>query len=181
MADPLADFNFSSSDGLFVSFKSGEPVKLRVLTKDPLVSIDKFGNTRFAFVVWNYNLGKAQILNRGASIAKELQALHLDEDFGANIQKIDVKITATGEGKETRYSVQGLQNSANLKSDALEEAKQIDLPAVIKNGIRMSELNKGEKLPEVETESEKTVVTDAEPVIEDINDDEEINLDDIPF
>ncbi|MCA9333682.1 hypothetical protein KC963_01415 [Candidatus Saccharibacteria bacterium] len=176
--DPLAEFVFNDSgDDLFVSFKPDEGIKFRILTTDPLVSIDKFGNTRYAFVVWNYQLGKAQVLNKGTMIAKEIQRLHVDPDFGANIQKIDIKITATGEGKETRYSVQALSTNSSLTQEAIEEASKIKLDEIIKNGTRMSALNSGQSMP---VASEPTPEHLPEPMPEDIPD-EPINLDDIPF
>ncbi|HWT40039.1 MAG TPA: hypothetical protein VN081_02090, partial [Dongiaceae bacterium] len=126
MSDPLSNYNFGSgSSGLYVS---EFPVKLRVLTTDPVVHMEeKYGSTKFAFIVWNHDLGKAQILDRGSSIAKAIQELHNDEDYGADIQKIDIKITSTGEGKETRYAVTPLPKSIELTKDQIKEAADIDL------------------------------------------------------
>lgn len=172
MADAFRDFKpENSGGGLFVKIDEDNPVKLRVLTVDPLINVDEtYGATRFAFVVYNFTEGKAQILNKGWSIAGELQKIHLDEDFGADIQKVDVKITATGSGKETRYSVNPLPNAQKLTDEQLAEVIEIDLEKVIKNGTRMSEVNAGKKsYPKAK-----------EVVIEDIPD-EEVNLDEIPF
>ena len=164
--------------GLFTSLTDGSPVKLRVLTIDPMVSKDKWGGTKFAFIVWNYTEDKAQILNKGISIAKEIRRLHLDEDYGANIQKMGVKITTTGQLKETKYSVDPLPNVDELTKEQVAEAKKIRLEDAIKLGQRYSKINSVDEL-----ESPEEVITEVEEtqdvVIDD--DDEDVDLSDIPF
>jgi hypothetical protein len=173
--DALRDFKFKSEGGsdLYVVIKEGEPQKLRVLTLDPIVHLDKFGNTRYAFVVYNYTAQKAQILAKGSSIAKPLSDLHNDEDYEA-LNKIDIKISATGEGMETRYQINVLPKTETLTPEQIKEAANIKLEEIIKNGIRMSEINKGTPMPKVEETSDNYPVTD-----EDMT--EEINLSEIPF
>lgn len=178
MSDALSGYNFSSgSSGLWVD---EFPVKLRVLTTDPLVHVEaKYGSTKFAFVVFNHDAGKAQILDRGASIAEAIQKLHLDEDYGADVQKIDIKISKTGEGKDTRYSVTPLPKAIELTNEQIKEATTIDLPGKIKNGVRMSAINNG-----ADTPMPLVVVTDAiyqDVLIEDFDEAEPVNLADIPF
>lgn len=180
MKDPLAEFVFAEneSQSLFLSVKKGDSIKLRVLTTDPVVSKDKYGNTRFAFIVWNYTENKAQILNKGASIARPIQQLHLDEDYGANIQKIDIKLIATSTGsedKDVEYTLTPLPKAETLTVEQIKEAEKIKLDEIIKNGTRMSEINQGAPVKSVEPE-----VPQADTVHE-VQDDEPINLDDIPF
>lgn len=164
--------------GLFVKVKEGEPQTLRILTLDPLVSRDQWGNTRYSFIVWNWTAEKAQILSKGPGIVKQLQAIHLDEDFEP-LNKLDIKLIATGEGLETRYSVQVLQKAKELTNDMIKEAQAIKLEEKIEGGIRLSAINEGEELPtELPAESgyEK-----ARAQADKIKGEDEVNLDDIPF
>lgn len=156
-------------------FLSDFPAKIRVLTLDPLVSMDNYGNTRYAFVVWHHDENKPKILNKGPSFAKRFQEIHLDEDFGSDVRKIDLKVTVSGTGKETRYTITPIGNPYDLPNEKVKEAASVQMQSVIKNGIRLSELNNGAKVPanEVGLEPQDTVV--------DVNDDEEISLNDIPF
>lgn len=175
--DALKDYKFKEGGGgdLFVAIKDGAPQKLRVLTLDPVVHIDKFGNTRYAFVVYNYTEGKAMILDKGTSIAKQLSTLHTDEDYD-DLNKIDVKISATGEGMETRYSVNVLPKTETLTVDQIKECSGLKLEEVIKNGVRMSDVNEGTPIPEQEqTEVKKDKVDEV------FDGDEPINLSDVPF
>jgi len=176
--DALRDKNIpGSGGGLFTKLTEGNPIKLRVLTTDPMVTRDKWGNTRFAFVVWNYTEEKAQILNKGSSIASEIKRLHLDEDYGANIQEIGIKITTKGQLKDTRYSVDPLPNIEKLTKKQLEELKKVDLEKAVKNGVRLSELESEEDIPvNPNLEVERT----EDVVIEDI-DEEEVDLSEIPL
>ena len=181
MTDALAGYEFKTSGGdLFTNFTSGETVKLRVLTVDPLIVLDKFGNTKFAFIIWNYNESKAQILNKGATVAKAIQALHLNKDWGNNIQAIDIGITATGEGMDTRYSVIPYPNSVTLSNDKIEEARKIDLNKVFPGAIRMSEAAKGAK-PVSEDQLLKPITAENISEIFPENDSQEIDLSEIPF
>ena len=174
MSDPLKDYQFPESDGgLFVKITEDKPIKLRVLTNDPLIHVDKFSNTRFAFVVWNWTEGKAQILDKGASIARPIQKIHVDEDFGADIQKVDIKITATGSGKETTYDVNVLNAAQDLTQKMVDEAKQINLEEIFKNGTRMSQANNGTKVQQYSGSE------DVE--IDDVDEDNPVDLTDIPF
>lgn len=181
MSDALKTFKFESGGDLFVKITEDKPVKLRVLTTDPLVSYDQWGNLRFSFVVWNFTENKAQVLNKGASIAQPIQGLHMDEDYGADIQKLDIKVTATGSGKETKYTVNPLPKSEELTDEMIKQAKKIDLEKIIKDGKRMSALNEGEKLSLPQAVREEPEEESEETVIEDINEDEPVDLSDIPF
>ena len=195
MSDPLAGFDFGGgASGLFTKFKSGSPVKVRVLTTDPLVVLDKFGNTRYAFIIWNFTEDKAQILNRGSSIASEIQKLHNNVDWGNDVQKIDIQIEANGEGKETRYTVTPLPKATQLTPEQIAEAKKIDLTAKLPGGIRLSKFIEGDRPeaqgdePAEETSGYEQAKAQADRIrggndvpLEDINDDEPIDLSEIPF
>jgi hypothetical protein len=177
------DFNKVTGGGLFLKFEAGKPVTLRVLTTDPIVSQTPFTDkitgettlsTRFGFIVYNFTDKAAQILQASPSVAKKIGDFHRDPDFGADIKKIDVKISPTGEGLERRYDIQVLPKANDLTTDMVKEAAAIDLPEKVK-GYRMSEWE----------EKQKAKLADPTPqdLGLDSNDlgDEPINLDDIPF
>lgn len=162
----------ANGGGLFLT---DFPAKIRVFTLDPLLAQDKFGNTRYAFVVWHFDEDKPKILNKGPSFYNRFLAIHNDEDWGADIRKIDIKITAEGSGKDTRYSISPLPKSESLTNDQIREAAKIRLEDVIKNGVRLSEINKGARVPTIQLEPEFTQ-SDAGEM-----DGAEVNLNDIPF
>lgn len=208
--DALSTFDFDkvAGAGLFVKFQAGKPITVRVLTIDPIVSSTEFTDkqtgevtlsTRFAFIIYNFTEEKAQILQASPAMARKIGELHVDPDFGANIRKIDIKISPTGEGKERRYDIQVLPTPKDLTADMVKEAQNLPLEEKVK-GDRMSlydpnaarepnkaaeQGNDGEPLPEepsgydtAKAEAEKHRKDDV--VIEDIGE-EPINLDDIPF
>ena len=174
------------SKGKFGSdlFLTDFPVKIRVLTLDPMVYVDKWANTKYAFIVFNLDEDKAQILDKTGGFAKRFQEIHMDEDFGADLRKIDIKITTNGKsGKETRYTISPIGTPADLSMAQIKDAASIKLEEIIKkkapNALRLSEINDGSKLPEPMDE-EPTPEEPQDVVIEDIGD-EPINLSDIPF
>lgn len=201
--DALKTSKFPASEGLFVRLSSDtSPRKLRILTRDPLVSKDKWGNTRFGFVVYDYTAEKGRILNSTPGLAKEIAKLHNNEDWGGDIRKIDVHIETEGAGLETRHSLTPLPKTTELTNEQIKQCAAIKLEEKIENGDRMSVYdpkdfettmsqeevenvegsglekarNMAKKIKDDNAEEETT----DEPVIEDIGD-EPINLDDIPF
>lgn len=157
MTDALSNLKFEES-GSFVKFKADVPYKLRVWSTNPIIhdnvyedpkSGEKSISTKYAFAVWNFTLGREQILDAGATITKSISQLHQDEDYGADITKVDLKITPTGEMLERRYDVQVLPKPADLDKEQETKLNELDsgLENVIKNGIRAQEYNKGKAVP----------------------------------
>lgn len=197
-ADALSKFDFSRvvKPGKFLKFQAGKPLTLRVLTVDPLVYETKYEDkitqeitlsTRFAFVVYNFTDSMAQILQATPNMAKKIGDLHTDEDFGANIRNIDIKISPTGEKLERRYDIQVLPKTRELTNEQIKECAVIKLEDAIEGDHqRMSFYKPGEAIPgtdsgEAEVQAkENAEKTEEDPVIEDIGN-EPINLDDIPF
>jgi hypothetical protein len=211
--DALSNFDFDqfTGSGLFLKFKADKPVTVRVLTLDPVVSQTEFTdkktgevnlNSRFHFIVYNFTESKAQILGASPAMARKFGELHIDEDFGANIRNIDIKITPTGEGLERRYDIQVLPNTKTLTAEMIKDAQTIDLDKQVNDGKgRMSAWNQdmtGDKVGSGGSDkqmsgyeqakaqaamlgsSKQESVAEPDPIVEDIGD-EPINLDDIPF
>lgn len=172
----------SGSGGLFFKVSPGDSAKIRVLTTDPYVTKDKWGNTRFGFVIYNFTEGKAQILSKGPGFASKIQALHNDEDWNADIQKIDLKVSCESTGpdiKDIKYDINPLPKTETLTKDQIAEAQKINLEEVIKDmGARLSTLQSPDDLPE-----NKEVLSDTneDVVVEDMDEDEPVDLSDIPF
>jgi len=189
--DGLRDFKFAG--GLFIKLNSDDsPRKLRIVTTDPVVSMDKFGNTRFGFIAWDYNNDKAGILNTTPGVAKQVQAIHQDEDFGANIKNTDIKITTTGTGIESRHTVTALPTSETLTNEMIGKLREIDLDAKIEEGQRMTYYKPQDEIDQTSGyDKAKAVAADiksgankAFPDAVEVSDEEveeKINLDDIPF
>lgn len=190
------NFNRVVGSGPFVKFRDGVPLTLRILTTDPVISETEFTDrktgeitlsTRFAFVVYNFTEEKAQILQVSPVMARKFGDYHNDPDFGANIRKVDIKITPTGEGLERRYDIQVLPTAKDLTNTMIKEAQAIDLDGTVKNSRgRMSEYNKEETAKKDPTAAEqeradKSAADKPDPIIEDVDGEEPINLDDIPF
>ncbi len=190
-ADSLRDFDFSkvSKPGKFLKFEAGKPVTIRVLTKDPVVQEKEFTakngdinlSTKFCFIVWNFTAERAQILSATPKMATTFQRIAKDEDFGADLQRCDIKISPEGEMLDRVYDINVLRHSGNekeLTADMIKLAKEFNLGKdVDPNKGRLSEWEP----PEHDAVAKPTTKAREEDiVIEDIPD-EPINLDDIPF
>lgn len=182
--DALSGAKFG--DSLFVK---DFPVKVRVLTLDPLVHTDDYANTRYAFVVLNLDENRVQILDKGPGFASAFQSIHTDEDLsGGNVRDIDIKIKTNGEsGKKTRYEFNTVGIPKPLTEAQLKTIKEadVDLDKIIKknspNALRLSEINGGKKLaPATPTAEDDSRGVGDDVIIEDVGD-APINLDDIPF
>lgn len=185
--DSLSNFDFGKmSKGKFLKFESGKPVTVRVLTKDPVIQEKMFGegekanlSTKFCFIVWNFTDEKAQILSATPKMAKTFQNIGTDEDFGANLQACDIKISPEGEMLERVYDINVLRHSGNQKEltkKMIDEAKEIDLDKDVDNN--RGRLSEWEPQPTTGYEKAKAV---AKSLGGDVEDEEPINIDDIPF
>ena len=179
MTDGLRGLQFKdggSND--FIKFKGGEDVKLRVFTTNPVVHENVYEDsvsTKYAFAVWNYNEGRAMILDATASITKGISQLHNDEDYGQDVTLLDLKIIVTGEMLERRYNINVLPNGkSKLSADDWASVEELDgkLDTIIKNGVRADKYNSGVR--PTNTESHNT-----EPVHSD--EDAPIDMSDVPF
>lgn len=200
------DFNKVSKPGKFLKWEAGKPIVVRVLTKDPVVQEREFTDkktgdinlrTTFCFIVWNFTDERAQILSAAPGMARTFQTIGKDEDFGANLQKCDIKISPEGEMLNRIYDINVLRHSGSEKpitAAMVEQAKELDLdkdvqdnkgrlsewePAGVKPSVKAVKPNEGtDNLPE--DDEDQTPPAKPDVVIEDIGD-EPINLDDIPF
>lgn len=166
--DPLANLQFKEGNGEggnnFIKFAAGQAVKLRIFTKNPTIHVNKFGKEQISFAVWNWDEDKAMILSKGPSIARQISTLHQDEDFGADITAVDIKILATGEGMDREYSINILPKSMDITDKQLEAMEELDknLGTIFKGSVRAEEYNNGIKPNDYSGEHEE--VTDINPL-----------------
>lgn len=192
-SDALSNFKFPKGKGLFCTFEDGDEFRVRVLTTDPVVTTKEFEgadgevavSTKFAFVIYNWTLSKAQILNAGATITKAIQKLHQDEEWGANIKKMDIKITATGNQMKRRYEVTPMPHAEDLTPEQIRECQNIDLEERIPDGQRMSFYNPEETSGYDKARLQHDRIKEHTPGVADSGDynnlgDEPVNYDDIP-
>lgn len=204
--DSLSNFDFNkvSKPGKYLKFEAGKPVTIRILTKDPVVQERTFEgdgdtniSTKFCFIVWNFTDERAQILSASSSMARTFQSVGKDEDFGANLQKCDIKISPEGEKLKRVYDINVLRHSGSekpLTAAMVDEAKQINLdedvkdnkgrlsqwePTGIKPGVKATAPSDGVDTAPAD-DVDQTPPANTDVVIEDIGD-EPIDLDDILF
>lgn len=89
----------------------------------------------WAFAVWNHTLGKVQIMEiTQQTIKKEILKYAQDDENWGDPKKYDLRISKSGKGKETKYTVTALPKSKfESESDekwAFELAKPINLEAL---------------------------------------------------
>lgn len=164
-SDPLSKLQFNEGGGAsseFIKFKSGSSYKLRIFTTNPTIHVNNFGKEQISFAVWNWEEDKAMILSKGPSIARQISQLHQDEDFGADITKVDIKISATGDGMDREYTLNVLPKSIDMTEAQEEALTELDksLSKIFKGSVRAEEYNNGVK-PQVFADAEE--VTDIDP------------------
>ncbi len=80
------------------------PQRIRMSENPPVSAGDKIKHF-WAFVVWNYDAGKFQILEvTQKGIQKSIKGYAKDEDWGSPDQ-YDIVVTRSGDGLETEYEV----------------------------------------------------------------------------
>lgn len=178
--DALSDAKFGG--GLYLK---DFPAKIRVLTRDPMVYVDGFANTKYVFAVFNLEEDKVQLLDKGPGFAQRFQEINSDEDFGGDVRQNDLKVTTNGKsGIEIRYTITPVGSPAELTEEQKTIIKEqgFDLAEKVQKNnpgaLRLSEVNAGKK--PAASQSVEPTRTEDDITIEDIGD-EPINLADIPF
>ena len=96
----------------------------------------------YAFVVYNYNESKVQILEMTqAKLQAELLQLANDEDWG-DCRKYDISVVRNGEGLDTTYAMNPKplkKMDDDLRAIAKAELKRINLPALFDGGDPFAE------------------------------------------
>lgn len=139
-----------------------EPLKFRVLTSPitwwgyftnenkpkrsryafsstPDIKPDGKAKEFWAFVIWNYTEKKIQVMEiTQQTIKKAIWDLVKDVDFG-DPKEYDLKISKTGKGKETKYTLLALG-----KSDFAPEGEEVDAILKEANSIRLEALYDGD-------------------------------------
>jgi len=120
-------------DGLFLKTEDGDNIRLRFLGlpavfdssyTDP-VSKKVTVSTKYSWPVYNFEAEKVQILTKGAAVYKALNTLIQDDDWGDPI-KYDIKLSHTGKGTDTKYSLSPSPKSLDLPKD-LEELDVVEI------------------------------------------------------
>lgn len=93
----------------------------------------------WAFPIWNHTLGKIQIAEiTQQSIKKEILKYVSDTENWGDPKKYDFRVSKSGQGKETRYTISPLPKSKfDSEADekwAFELAKGVNLDALFDNG-----------------------------------------------
>lgn len=167
------------------------PAKVRILTRDPMVYTDNYGNTKYVFAVYNVTENKVQILDKGPGFPQRFQEIDNDPDFGGDIRKVDLKITTNGKDGsiEVRYTITPVGTPSELSKQAIKSIvdQGFDLAEKVQknnpNAVRLSEINAGAEMPvasEAEAPQASPDVASQDVEIEDIGD-EPIDINKIPF
>ena len=159
-----------STDGLYLKLKDGDGYKLRIMS-EPVVTVYKAGDRpRYAWIVYNHDLKKAQVYGAGVSVYSQLAALI--EDWGEPTE-FDVRVKREGSGlQDTSYLLTPVKNSTTVPKEALAEVEKIDLPQATK-GKWLSEYIDDHILPlPIDTTVDEPMPSD---------EDAPIPLEDIPF
>src|SRR5690606_28147867 len=92
--------------------------RLRVLDL-PVVFTNVFEgkkSTKYAWPVYDHEAGEVKILQKGAQVMTALDALVQDDDWGDPVA-YDIKLTHSGAGMDTKYSVSPSPKSQEVPTD----------------------------------------------------------------
>lgn len=167
------------SGGLYLKFEDGKPVKLRLMT-EPYLFTSQFKEgdpitTRYAWVIWNHDENKAQVLQLPITGFRQVQDLAANDEWG-DPQGYNITIKRTGSGLETKYAVMpGLK--ASVGNEMIAAAKAINIQEKIENAIPLAQIVGGAEVPKPAAPASET---DSVPV-EARSPEGEVDIDSIPF
>lgn len=120
--------------GNFFGLDDGESARIRIQS-EPYAYQDTFKqqdgtskvSTRFAWLIYNFDLKAAQVLKQSGTFYSSLAALTKDPDFGKDPTKHDVRVTRTGTGTSTTYAINLTKTDNELTPDILEAVANLDI------------------------------------------------------
>lgn len=193
--DEIRGYNPPSNSGTFLKLNDGETVKVRI-TSLPVIFQNEYNqgeevniSTRFAFIIWNHDDNKAQIWQtNGATYGQQISPLLEDEEYG-DWRKYDVKISRSGEKAQTRYSVRPGVKQYDLEDEQLDAVGSIDIIALLNKQDSNSQVMWLNEWREMEEEARKKPAKSEMESLEkagnaihrDDEDEEPVNIDDVPF
>lgn len=181
MTNVYKNYKAPSEGGMFLKFEDGEINHLR-LGSEPYIFTSSFTDkvtgettisTKYAWKAWNYGNSLAQVIQLPVSGFRQIQDLAVDPDWG-DPTVYDIKITRTGKGLTTKYSVVPNPNKSALGKEEKEALDAIRVGEAVK-GVPLSQVADGADLPLPPKNKIKDVI------IEDMDENEKVNLDEIPF
>lgn len=181
--------------GMFVRFADGDKPRFRII-EEPWVRITQYGKDEpkyeYLFIVWDYALERVRILAQGEGGSREID--DMQDAWGEEYpSKFDLTVKATGAGKNGRKYTR----TASPHLGTMPPSSQLVLPdmeEVSPKAIRLDEFLAGQD-PEIETRErreeeapEPEVEHEVRPdgrsgdvIIKDLDTENPVNLDDIPF
>lgn len=175
--DLYASHQPATGSGQFFALKDGETKRVRIQS-EPYVYRDVFHkegepdkiSTRFAWLIFNHDEKRAQILKQSGTFYSSLATLVKNPDYG-NPTEYDVHIARAGTGTDTKYTVNGARKNIDLTAEDLGEVVALDILVDAKEPTIMSLRDykkNGEKFPD---EAAK-VEADGTPIIQDLDEGE---------
>lgn len=144
--EKIKGFQPDGGGGLFLKLADGEEVKVRIVSL-PVIFENEFKigdevslSTRFAFVIWNHEIDKAQIWQTNAATYGQQISPLLDDDEYGDWRKYDMKIKRTGEKAQTRYHLRPGVKRYDLTEEQIAETDKIDIITTIKKSDSASKV-----------------------------------------
>lgn len=147
------------SGGTYLKLEDGKPVKLR-LVSDPYIYYAQFKptdpiQTKYAWAVYNHDEDKGQILQLPVTAFRQIQELATDKEWG-DPSKYDIKITRTGTGLETKYSIIGSPNKSFLTAEQKAKAS-LEVSEKVEGSLPLQMAIEGKEPPAPKAGSEETL------------------------
>lgn len=169
--------------GSYFKLEDGESAKIRIAS-DCYVYMDAYQgqkpSPKYAWVIWNFNEQRPQVLQASVRVFETIQGYILDEEWG-DPTEYSLTIKRDGVEKLTKYIITPSPNKATLSSllntDELEKLATFDIRETLKDKelISLAEAADGAEAPlPGQAASGDTVITD-------LDTSQNVNLDDIPF
>lgn len=127
------DYTPPTGSGQFFALEDGKSARVR-FQSDPYVYQGAFKqpdgttklSTRYAWLIYNHEEKKAQVLKQSGTFFSQIKALVKDPDY-RNLTEYDVKITRDGTGTDTKYAIIPTKTTLELDKDMLEAIADLDI------------------------------------------------------
>lgn len=86
---------------------------------------------RYAFVIYNHTTEQPEVWQVSRTVFNNLRTLHRDEDWDGGLPANDIKVTRTGKGTDTTYTMSFAPKSEPLNPQQEAELLEVDVEKMV--------------------------------------------------
>ena len=92
---------------------------------------------RYAFVIYNWTTKQPEVWQVSRTVFNQLRMLNRDEDWTGGLEENDIKVTRTGAGTDTTYTINFVKDSQELTTELANQMLDLDVERMVASAVKL--------------------------------------------